>query len=67
MYIYIYIYTHMYDGNRSIFQLANSAPPPSVTDSDLSPAGCGQGYTRSPLQYSRLFGPSPWKILALIV
>ena len=24
-------------------------------------------YTRSPLQDSRLFGPSPWKILALIV
>ena len=26
---------------------------------------CGQAvYTRSPLQDSRLFGPSPWKILA---
>ena len=24
-------------------------------------------YTRSPLQDSRLFGPSPWKVLALIV
>ena len=24
-------------------------------------------YTRSPLEDSRLFGPSPWKILALIV
>ena len=24
-------------------------------------------YTRSPLQDSRHFGPSPWKILALIV
>ena len=24
-------------------------------------------YARSPLQDSRLFGPSPWKILALIV
>ena len=23
-----------------------------------------EGYTRSPLQDSRLFGPSPWKIVA---
>ena len=25
------------------------------------------GYTRSPSQDSRLFGPRPWKVLALIV
>ena len=24
-------------------------------------------YTRSPLEDSRLFGPSPWKVLALVV
>ena len=30
----------------------------------LSSTGVVQAYTRSPLEDSRLFGPSPWKILA---
>ena len=51
IHIYIYIYIHTYI-------IAQSAPG---THSRESP---NQGYTRSPSQDSRLFGPRPWKILA---
>ena len=36
-------------------------------ETDFQDAVDDSDYTRSPLQASRLFGPSPWKILALIV
>ena len=38
---------------------------PLAGDADAGRAGAGGArYTRSPLEDSRLFGPSPWKILA---
>ena len=51
---------------------ARRGPPVSFTphgNNKLKENMCLMGwhYTRSPLEDSRLFGPSPWKILALIV
>ena len=67
IYIYIYIYTYVYAHmNMYIAQ----RPEPSKSSS-LRRRCCKcrveprvVQYTRSPLEDSRLFGPSPWKILA---
>ena len=38
--------------------------PGGAARANGEPGGRGaRGYTRSPLEVSRLFGPSPWKIL----
>ena len=59
IYIYIYICCAVYRVVVCLFVLC-------LVEVLRSPDLKG-GYTRSPLQDSRLFGPSPWKILALIV
>ena len=48
-YIVVYVYITIWDAQQSVRELAEH---PS------------HSYSRSPLQDSRLFGPSPWKILA---
>ena len=77
MYIYIYIYiyrerererdtyTYMYYRDNGCWQhgLARALPCVTFMSSDCTFVV----YTRSPLQYVRLFAPSPWKILALMV
>ena len=40
------------------------SPAPPRRPAMRRPASTRSTYTRSPLQDSRLFGPSPWKILA---
>ena len=57
--IYIYIYIYIYPTCPIL--------PPSEIDSGAAlgvflQARRGNNYTRSPLEDSRLFGPSPWKI-----
>ena len=56
IYIYIYIHTYLLDapGGTRLHDVA--VLPLLARDTNL--------YTRSPLEDSRLFGPSPWKILA---
>ena len=64
MYVYIYIYICMYAHTVishtmmkiSIFAASSIVSLQSIT--------AFTSYTRSPLEDSRLFGPSPWKILA---
>ena len=66
MYIYIYIYIHTYIHTcvyaRHVWVPSQSrrSPPPPTSPPSSRPAM----YTRSPLEDSRLFGPSPLKILA---
>ena len=66
VYIYIYIYIHMY--NTCIYLNHKSTPKPYRMQAERflgkqAVLGCSY-YTRSPLEDSRLFGPSPWKILS---
>ena len=79
-YIYIYIYIHMYYLLSLLLlsllvRLSFKSSDParrSGRGSGARASGCGAWtpgprsltYTQSPLQDSRLFGPSPWKILA---
>ena len=61
MYIYIYIYTNIRDTYKPYRDCwRRRAPASIVIMMQIS-------YTQSPSQDSRLFGPRPWKILALIV
>ena len=71
IYIYIYIYTYIYVRIFCSAQPPGDRPPPPVSHVDGQhhvDAALHQWswnpYTRSPLEDSRLFGPSPWKILA---
>ena len=51
LYIYIYIYITLSKARRLDVELEEGETREPAT------------YTRSPLEDSRLFGPSPWKIL----
>ena len=48
-------------------QLGIESPRSTRRSPVIAPLNQDLAYARSPLQDSRLFGPSPWKILALIV
>ena len=63
--LYIYIYIHTYNCSISLAKQKPDRPQEvfhscSQRYDDISNNAC----TRSPLEGSRLFGPSPWKILA---
>ena len=64
IYVYIYIYTHIYICvciYIYIYIYVHGGRVKLCADYAQSPY-----YTRSPLEDPRLFGPSPWKILAAI-
>ena len=64
IYIYIYVYICILKTDSSLC-LAMFSRVPSAARASRSAVLClFDCYPRSPLQDSRLFGPSPWKILA---
>ena len=60
VYIYIYIYIHIY----IYIYIHTYIPIYTIYTYTHIPIYLYMHYTRSPLEDSRLFGPSPWKILA---
>ena len=63
IHIYIYIYIYIYIHTHTAVTLQTSRMDVAGV---RAPRRCflEHRYTRSPLEDSRLFGPSPWKILA---
>ena len=65
--MYIYIYIHICEAYANSLGVWGGAPGSYSKEAPTSGYYCYYYYyyyTRSPLEDSRLFGPSPWKVLA---